>query len=251
MVIINIIAIIINFKTKQISIAIIGIIISLILCFTYWEHNRIQVFIIIIGTSISLIASVINLFLSFNLEQTNNSKVPFITFCIFNVIILFIILTPIIMNYINIKNMKKIISNIDNSCIETYISEQENEYIFYNKKGKEINRVNKDLYGRIHTIIPVQNSNKTKLKAFIVTVNGTRIILGITERGIIINEKGEKLMKLCNMFDDNFSVYMSFIRVLSVKKIVVNERYVLNKDKEILKLCYEFEDLNLNLLIKC
>ena len=182
--IINIIISIINFKKKKVTIAIIGIILPLILFFTYMSHD-IQIF--IVGNVISLIISMINLFLSFNLEQTNNSKIPFIIFCIFNVIILFITLTPTIMNYINVKNMKKVISNIDeDSNLETYISEQGNEYVFYNKKGKEINRVNKDLYGRIYTTIS-RNSNKNKLMATVVSVNGTKIILGITERGIIIN----------------------------------------------------------------
>ena len=223
--IINIITSIINFKKKKVTIAIIGIILPLILFFTYMSCD-IQIF--IVGNVISLIISIINLFLSFNLEQTNNSKIPFIIFCIFNVILLFITLTPIIMNHINVKNIKKVISNMDeNSYLETYIREQGNEYIFYNKKGKEINRVDKDIYGRIYTTSS-QNSNKNKLMATVVSVNGSKIVLGITEKGIIINSKGEKLMKLCNIFDDNFSVYISFVNhIVLNKNIAVSERYIL------------------------
>lgn len=218
--IINIIMSIINFRKRQFIIAILGITIALVLCFTYMIH------ILIIGSIISLIASAFGLFLSFNLEQTYNSKVPFIMFCIFNILIFFITLTPFIMNYVNEKNIEKVLSNInEDSYLETYISEDENEYIFYNKKGKEINRVSKDLYGRIYTTSS-KNNNKYKLMATVVNVDGSKIVLGITEKGIIINPKGEKLMKLCNIFDDSFSVYVSFLNYITIEKNMI-ERFIL------------------------
>lgn len=228
---INIIMSIINFVKKQFKLAIIGMIVPVILFFGYMSPEGSDFSIFIVANIISLIISIINLFLSSDLEQTNNSKVPLIIFCIFNSVILFIMLAPMIMNCINIKNIKKVISNIDeNSDIETYISEEAEEYIFYNKRGKEINRVNKNLYGRIYTISS-QNGNKNKLMACVVGVNGSKLVLGITEKGVIINPKGERLMKLYNILGDNFSDYISFLNYIVVdQKMVTNERYLLIKD---------------------
>lgn len=96
------------------------------------------------------------------------------------------------MNSINLKNMERAMTNLnENLDLEIYIKEEDNEYIFYDKKGKEINRIDKSAYGKIEMSLgEVKNNNSkqlytSKFNPIVLDLNGNKIyFLSYRQEGI-------------------------------------------------------------------
>ncbi|MFR0822815.1 MAG: hypothetical protein ACLU84_08570 [Clostridia bacterium] len=209
----NIILSIIYFRRKRILNAFIALLVSILFFISNW--GRIG----IIGNIFVIILSTIHIFLGSQLEDTVNKKLPIIFFSILYLLSILIFLMPIFMNTINVNNfhtaMLHMESNINN---DTYIIDKKDEYIFYDKKGKELNRIDANTYGNIY-LSSYNGSGKSsvskfKLMGFGTNFYGREVTLGLTDKGYILDENGNVLLKLCNFFDESISVFTGFLNYL-------------------------------------
>lgn len=168
----------------------------------------------------TIILSIIN-FLHFsnkNLNEDENSRSKL--FLIVTILMLFLLIitvvSPIILFKINLKRLEKVLPNLlQAECEWTYIQFDGEQYIFKNRKGKVLNTVPKSKSGEIFVFSP---ENYDVYWGVNIKMNSTDklILLGYTNKGYVLNYKGEILFKLCCAFETKEKFGSSFMTCASV-----------------------------------
>jgi len=187
----NIVSTIVNFKIKNIAItqSVIGLFMTICLIINY------RVISILLST-VSVILSIIALTKNKQVIEEIESKTFTILFTILTSVQILVFIIPIIMNAINLNNLKKALPIIKTQAtVKTTVKKENNEYIFYLKNGKEFCRTQfEEMY---------INGNNNELCGVI--LNGNRLEIGVARKGnkaIIINTQGREIFYLCNIFEN-------------------------------------------------
>jgi len=199
-VILNMINGVANFKNKKE--AIVSVLVGLLIAISLIVNQKI---VLIITGVIAGIFSIISIIISKqnNKEERNKIITGFLVSYLVLQILVFII--PIIMNVINLNNLKKALPIIETQItVKTDVKEENDEYVFYLKNGKEYKRVKFD------EMYINQNNNEL----YGILLNGNRLEIGIARsknRVIIINSQGEEIFYLCNIFENYKEVAEKFL----------------------------------------
>ena len=212
-VILNMINGVANFKNKKE--AIVSVLVGLLIAISLIVNQKI---VLIITGVIAGIFSIISIIISKqnNKEERNKIITGFLVSYLVLQILVFII--PIIMNVINLNNLKKALPIIETQItVKTDVKEENDEYVFYLKNGKEYKRVKFDeMY---------INENNNELCGIL--LNRNRLEVGVARRGnkvIIINSQGEEIFYLCNIFENYKEVaekFLNYVGKVNMYGIVV------------------------------
>lgn len=204
-VILNILNAIVYLKDGGKKNVVLQLTIGFIISISFLINHRI--FPLMLGV-IGLIFSIIALVTS---EKSNVNKniytILFIALLGFQIMIFLI---PIIMNMSNLNNLKKALPIIESQItIKTNVEKEDDEYVFYLKKGNELNRVQfEEMY--------VNQENKNNVLCAI-ELNGNRLEIGVAKeknKVIIINSQGEEILYLYNMFENYYDIAEHFFNYI-------------------------------------
>lgn len=199
-ILLNILSAIVNFRKK--NIAIMQSVMGLFITTSLIMNQRMFVLLLSIG---AVIFSIIALIKNQKAIEEIESKTFTILFTILASAQILVFIIPMIMNVINLNNLKKVLPIIETQAtVKTTLKKEDNEYIFYLKNGKEFCRAQFDeMY---------INGNNNELCGLI--LNGNRLEIGVARKGnrvSIINTQGKEIFYLCNIFENYQELTQKFM----------------------------------------
>ena len=191
--ILNIVSAIVNFRKNNKDIAMMQSVIGLFITISLIINQRIISIILSIVTSFLCVAA---LKINKKSVEEDKSKISTILFTTLGSLQILVFIIPIIMNAINLNNLKKVLSVIETQMtVKTKVKKEKDEYIFFLKNGKEYCRAQFDeMY---------INENNNELYGMI--LNGNRLEVGVARNGnkvVVINTQGKEIFHLCNIFEN-------------------------------------------------
>lgn len=165
-----------------------------------------------IGIICIILLSIINCVYFIKKEDVSKSVLPIIVTGIMLLLLLIATVTPSIFFHINLNRLKKVLPDLSQAeCEWSNIQFDGEQYIFKNKKAKELNIVDKNEYGEIR--IWQQDNYQVYYGVNIkLNSNDKLILLGYTDKGYVLNYKGEALFKLLYDFEeDKYSCMSMFM----------------------------------------
>ncbi len=152
---------------------------------------------------IVFVLSIINLIFNKRVMTIKKGKVAGIIFAIILVFELVIVIIPVTLNIMNLKNLENAISKIvQDGKEETYIYSKDNRNIIIGEDGKKISENEYDI-----SYYPIQLQIENQ------TIN-LRYAIDNKNKLYIINSKGEKLFEIYNLFDDPEKIISNFFSLV-------------------------------------